>query len=73
MCKATYIEDDPIPEKYLLDVYIIDFIGLTIPTMQQQLDHVTNGIMFGIHKVFLLEKSFGRPLLLKKLINKDAK
>ncbi len=37
---------------YLLEVYVDDFIGLAIPTSQQQLDHVSSATMYGIHDVF---------------------
>ncbi|KAL3789912.1 hypothetical protein HJC23_010597, partial [Cyclotella cryptica] len=38
--------------KYLIDVYVDDFIGLTIPTTRAQLDHVANAVMCAVHDVF---------------------
>lgn len=38
--------------RYFLDVYIDDFIQLAIPTSQQQLEHIANAVMTGIHEVF---------------------
>ena len=38
--------------RYMVEVYVDDFIGLAIPTTREQLDHVSRGIMHGIHDVF---------------------
>ena len=38
--------------RYLVEVYVDDFIGIAIPTSKEQLDHVSRGIMHGIHDVF---------------------
>ena len=38
--------------RYLLEVYMDDFIALAIPASQQHLDHVASSTMFGIHDVF---------------------
>lgn len=40
------------PEKYLIEVYVDDFIAFVVATSQQQLDHVANAVMHGIHDVF---------------------
>jgi hypothetical protein len=39
--------------KYLIVVYVDDFIGLAIPTTCEQLDHVANSVMCRVHDVFL--------------------
>lgn len=38
--------------KYILKVYMDDYIALAIATLQQQLNHVANATMYGIHDVF---------------------
>ena len=35
-----------------MEVYVDDYIGIAIPTSREQLDHVSRGIMHGIHDVF---------------------
>ena len=37
------------PLKYLIEVYVDDFISFVIPTSQRHLDHVANAVMHGIH------------------------
>ena len=59
------------PLKYLVYVYVDNFIGLAILTTKQQLNHVTNDIMCGIHDVFQAHKDASQdPISLKKT---DAK
>ena len=41
---------------YTLEVYIDDYIVLDIPKIQDQLHHVANAIMIGIHDVFPPDK-----------------
>ena len=38
--------------RYLLEVYVDDFVSLVIPTSREQLRHVSTGTMMGIHDVF---------------------
>ena len=38
--------------RYLLEVYMDDYIKLAIPTSRQQLQHSSNAVMYGIHDVF---------------------
>ena len=38
--------------KFLLEVFMDDYIGLTIPTTIGQLRHVSNAVMYGIHDIF---------------------
>jgi hypothetical protein len=40
------------PFRYFLDVYVDDFIQLAIPTSRQQLEHITNAVLTGIHEIF---------------------
>ena len=44
------ISDDPF--NYMLEVYMDNYIALAIPRNQDQLHHVANTIMTGIHDVF---------------------
>jgi len=61
------------PLKYLVDVYVDNFIGLAILTSKQQLNHVTNGIMSGIHDVFQAHKDTSQdPISLKNVMLKDG-
>jgi len=38
--------------RYILEVYVDDFISCIIPTSKEQVEHVARGIMHGIHDVF---------------------
>ncbi len=38
--------------RYLLEVYVDDFVSLVVPTSREQICHVSTGIMAGIHDVF---------------------
>jgi len=51
---AELPETDPTdrPLRYLLEVYVDDFVSLVIPTSQDQLHHISTGTMTGIHDVF---------------------
>ena len=37
---------------YLVECYVDDYISLAIPTSREQLEHVANAVMTGIHDVF---------------------
>ena len=50
--------------KFLLEVYMDDYITLAVATSQQQLNHIANATMYGIHDVF--------PTSPKKLTKKDG-
>ena len=53
---------------YMVEVYVDDYISLAIPTSQQQLRHVANAVMSGVHSVFPAdEDDENDPLSLKKL------
>jgi hypothetical protein len=56
-----------------LDVYVNDFIQLAIATSRQQLEHVANAVLTGIHDVFPAHDSPGEdPISRKKLLNHDG-
>ena len=41
---------------YMVEVYVDDFISLATPTSREQLVHVANAVMSGIHDVFPADK-----------------
>jgi hypothetical protein len=64
---------DKDPFKYLIEVYVDDFMGLAIPTSKRTLDHVANGVMCGIHDVFPRNSNEeDDPISLKKLLQGDG-
>ena len=64
---------DADPFKYLIEVYVDDFMGLAIPTSRRVLDHVANGVMCGIHDVFPPEDRVeDDPIALKKLLQQEG-
>ena len=61
------------PFNYMLEVYMDDYIVLAIPKSQDQLHHVTNAIMTGIHYVFPQDKDDNEDAIsLKKVMKKEA-
>jgi hypothetical protein len=53
---------------YSIEVYVDDFISIVIPTSQEQLDHVADAIMQGIHDVFPADiVDINNPISEKKL------
>jgi hypothetical protein len=59
--------------KYMIDVYVDDFITLVMATSREQLQHVANAVMRGVHDVFPAdEKDEDDPLSLKKLLKKEG-
>jgi hypothetical protein len=54
--------------RYFMGVYVDNFIQLAIARSIQQLCHVANAVMFGIHDVFLVNNNNENdPISLKKL------
>ncbi len=47
--------------RYLLEVYVDDFVSLVIPTSREQLRHVSTGTMMGIHDIFLADDNITKP------------
>jgi len=59
--------------RYVLEVYVDDFISCIIPTTQQQVEHVARGILYGIHDVFPpSEDDSTDPVSAKKLRKGDG-
>ena len=61
------------PSNYMLEVYMDYYIALAIPSIQDQLNHVTNTIMTGIHDVFPPDKDDKEDAIsLKKTLKQEA-
>ena len=59
--------------KYMLEVYMDDYISWAVPTSQDQLIHVANSIMQGVHDVFPSDENDKEdPLPLKNLKKLEA-
>jgi hypothetical protein len=59
--------------RYLLEVYVDDFVSLVIPTYREQLRHVSTGTMTGIHDVFPADEiDSNDPISDKKLKQLDG-
>lgn len=59
--------------RYFIDVYVDDFLPLAIASTQDQLQHVAEAVMHGIHDVFPAdENDENDPLSLKKLRKLDG-
>ena len=57
------------PFNYMLEVYMDDYIVLAIPKIQDQLHHISNAIMTGIHDVFPPDKDDKEyAIFLKKVL-----
>jgi hypothetical protein len=59
--------------RYVLEVYVYNFISCIIPTSRKQIEHVARGILHGIHDVFPLSVDKTKdPILAKKLRKGDG-
>lgn len=59
--------------KYLLEVYVDDYISLVIPRLKEDLRHVANAMLRGIHDVFPEDGEDAEdPISLKKLLKLEA-
>ena len=52
--------------RYLLEVFIDDFVSLVIPTSRKQLQHVSTNMMNGIHDVFPANTNDSNDLISEK-------
>ena len=67
----TSAEDDL---RYLIEVYVDDFIPIAIASSKAQLDHVARAVMQGIHDVFpASDIDELDPIALKKLLKEEGK
>ena len=58
------------PLKFLLEVYMDDYIGLAIPTSLTHLRHFSNAVMHGIHDVFPADEDASNDPISKKKLDK---
>jgi hypothetical protein len=59
--------------RYLVEVYVDDYIGLVTATSRDQLDHVANSVMCAIHEVFLPDvDDEADPISFKKLLKQEG-
>eukprot|EP00956_Cyclotella_meneghiniana_P042622 scaffold248725_cov109-Cyclotella_meneghiniana.AAC.1 len=66
--KALPKKSDSNDFKYFLDVYVDDYLAMAIATSQEQIEHVANAVMTGVHDVFPADNNDENdPLSLKKL------
>jgi hypothetical protein len=61
---------NPIRFAYMVKVYVDDFMSLVIPMSREQLGHVANAIMQGIHDVFLPDVEDSNNPISEKKLNK---
>ena len=60
--------------KYLLEVYVDDYISLAIPTARKQLKHLARAVMGGIHEVFPADENDSEDSIsLKKMKKGESK
>lgn len=53
-------------------MYVDDYLAMAITTLQEQVQHVANADMQGVHNVLLADKEdYSDPLSLKKLKKKE--
>ena len=65
--------DEADPLRYLVEVYVDDFISLAMPRSQADLRHVANAVMNGIHDVFPADESDDDDAIsLKKLLKLEG-
>ena len=58
---------------YLVEVYVDDYISLVVPRSKEDLKHVANAVLQGIHDVFPSDKDDAEdPISLKKLVKLEA-
>ena len=58
---------------YLIDVYMDDYISMVIPRTKDDMRHVANAVMTGIHDVFPADEVDGEdPVSHKKLLKQEA-
>ena len=59
--------------KYAIEVYVDDYISLAIPRTKDDLRHVANAVMKGVHDVFPAdEEDTNDPISYKKLLKEEA-
>jgi hypothetical protein len=61
---------NPIRFAYMVEVYVDDFMSLVIPVSREQLCHIANAIMHGIHDVFAPDVEDSNNPISEKKLNK---
>ena len=58
---------------YMWEVYVDNYIALAVPTSKDQLDHVADAILKGIHEVFPEDDNDSEdPISLKKFLKREG-
>ena len=61
------------PLKFMIEVYVDDYIHLAITRSKRDLNHISNSTMHGMHSVFPANNDDSEdPILEKKMIKKDG-
>jgi hypothetical protein len=59
--------------RYLIEVYVDDFMAIVIPTTRQDVTHVGRAVMHGIHNIFLADDSNANdPISKNKLMKGEG-
>lgn len=59
--------------RYLIEVYVDDFMAIVIPTKQEDVTHVGRAVMYGIHDVFPADDNDANdPISEKKLLKREG-
>ncbi len=59
--------------RYVLEVYVNDYISCIVPTSRKQIEHIARGILHGIHSIFPPSMDNSKdPILAKKLRKGDG-
>jgi hypothetical protein len=65
------VEDNEL--RYFVEVYMDDFIPIAIASSQEQLRHVANGVLHGIHDIFPSHREASEdPISMKKILKGDG-
>ena len=61
------------PLKFIIEVYVNDYINLAVARSKRDLDHISNATIHGMHSVFPANKVDNKdPIFEKKMIKKDG-
>ena len=64
---------DERPLKFMIEVYVDDYIHLAIARSKRDLNHISNSTMHGMHSVFPANNGDSEdPISEKKMIKKDG-
>jgi hypothetical protein len=67
----TKVGDPQLGFAYMVEVYVDNFMSLAIPVYQEQLRHVANAIMHGIHDVFPPDKVDSNDPISERKLRQD--